>query len=103
MTQKTSQDSGAAAVKPLVVRPRIARQLLGGMCEESLWRLINDGTLESFMQGRARLITMESIEQHINRQLAAAQAAPQAHENPTTHAVAARQAKRAAATSPKGA
>jgi hypothetical protein len=65
------------------------------VCEESLWRLINDGTLDSFMQGRARLITMASIERHINQQLAAAQAAPEARENPTTRAVAPRQAKRA--------
>jgi hypothetical protein len=53
------------------------------MCEESLWRLINTGALESFMQGRARLITMESIERHIANQVVAARKAP-SQDNPRT-------------------
>jgi hypothetical protein len=68
---ETAQHFGAP-VKPLVVRPRVARQLLGGMCEESLWRLINSGELQSFLQGRARLITLSSIEGLVAKQLAAA-------------------------------
>jgi hypothetical protein len=64
-----SPERTSAFVKPLVVRPRIARQLLGGKCEEKLWELINAGVLESYLDGRARLITMASIERYINNQI----------------------------------
>lgn len=57
-------------IEPLVVRPVVARRLLGDCSEETLWRLINDGTLESYRQGGARLITVASIKGYIALRLA---------------------------------
>jgi hypothetical protein len=58
-------------VEPLVVRPRVARRMLGNCGTERLWELINSGELESYLDGRARLITVASIKAHIARKLAA--------------------------------
>jgi hypothetical protein len=59
-----------AAPNPLVVRPRAARRMLGNCSEESLWQLINSRQLESYLDGRARLITVASIEAYVQRKLA---------------------------------
>lgn len=58
-------------VEPLVVRPAAARKMLGGCGTTTLWNLINGGELESYMQGNARMITVDSIRAYITRQLAA--------------------------------
>jgi hypothetical protein len=58
--------------RPLVVRPREARRLLGGIGSARLWAMIHSGELESFLTGRARFITTRSIEAHIEKHLAAA-------------------------------
>ena len=61
-------------VEPLVVRPRAAWRLLG--CGNAYgYRLIAAGELESYLDGRARKITMASIRRRIERQILAAKAA----------------------------
>jgi hypothetical protein len=60
---------------PLLVRPRIARQMLS-CANERLYDLLNSRELESFTEGRARLITVASIHRYIERRLAEAGGAP---------------------------
>lgn len=60
---------------PLVVRPRAAREMLS-CANERLYQLLNSGELESFRDGRARLITVASIHAYIRRRLAEAGGAP---------------------------
>jgi hypothetical protein len=57
-------------VEPLLVRPRVARRMLGNIGTERLWELINSGELESYLDGRARRITVASIKAHIASRLA---------------------------------
>jgi hypothetical protein len=64
-------DKFELSIEPIVVRPRIARAMLGGIGTEHLWQLINSGDLESYLDGRARRITVASIRAHIARQLGA--------------------------------
>ncbi len=56
-------------VKPLVVRPKRAREMLGNCATRTLWSLINDGKLRSYKQGTARLIEVASIEQYVAEML----------------------------------
>jgi hypothetical protein len=57
----------------LLVRPRRACHLLDcGITR--LYELLNRGELESFLDGRSRKITVESIQRYIAKRLAAAQA-----------------------------
>lgn len=65
-------------IEPLVVRPRVAKRMLGDKENEGLWVLINTGELESYLDGRARLITVASIKGYVARQLAAAKNPPSA-------------------------
>ena len=58
--------------RPLVVRPSVARRLLGNIGSMKLWELINSGELDSYLDGRRRFITVESIERRIARKLAEA-------------------------------
>src|SRR5215469_14579628 len=58
--------------RPLVVRPTIARRLLGNIGSMKLWELINNGELDSYLDGRRRFITVESIERRIARKIAEA-------------------------------
>jgi hypothetical protein len=62
----------------LVVRPRTARQMLGGCGNERLYNLLNRGELQSFRDGRARLIIVDSIHRYIARHLAEAGGTPAA-------------------------
>jgi excisionase family DNA binding protein len=56
-------------LEPLGVRPRVAWRLLD--CGNAYgYRLIAAGKLESYRDGRARKITVESIHRYINRRLA---------------------------------
>jgi hypothetical protein len=58
----------------LLVRPRAAWQMLD--CGNTRgYELLNAGELESFLDGRARKITVESIHRYIERKLAATVAA----------------------------
>jgi hypothetical protein len=56
-------------VQPLVVRPRTARRMMGNSSEEKLYENINSGELESYLDGGARYITVESIKRLIARRL----------------------------------
>jgi len=58
--------------RPLVVRPRVARQLLGNCGNERLYSLLNSGKIQSFRDGRVRLILVESLHAYIRRGLAEA-------------------------------
>jgi hypothetical protein len=58
--------------RPLVVRPREARRLLGNIGSARLWEMINGGVLDSFLTGRSRFISVESIERYVLRHLAEA-------------------------------
>jgi hypothetical protein len=59
------------SVEPLLVRPRDAWRMLG--CGNTRgYALLAAGELVSFLDGRARKITVESIHQYIVRKLAAA-------------------------------
>lgn len=71
---KNETDSFGA--RRLVVRPRIAREMLGGCGLERLYRLLNSGELESFRDGRARYVTVASIEGYIARRLSDAGGIP---------------------------
>jgi hypothetical protein len=58
-------------VEPLLVRPRDAWRMLG--CGNTHgYELLNAGELVSFLDGRARKITVESIHRYIARKLATA-------------------------------
>jgi excisionase family DNA binding protein len=59
----------AASPEPLVVKPREARQLLA-VGNTYLYELIGAGELDSFLDGRSRKITVESIRRYITRRLA---------------------------------
>jgi hypothetical protein len=61
---------------PLLARPRAARKMLGDCSTERLYQLLNSGQLESFRDGRARLITIRSIHGYIARRLVEAGAPP---------------------------
>jgi hypothetical protein len=53
---------------PLVVRPKVARRMLS--CGQTrLYELIDAGELDSFLDGRSRKITVESIYRYIQRRL----------------------------------
>jgi hypothetical protein len=61
----------ATNIEPLVVSPREAWRLLS--CGNTHgYALINRGELQSFLDGRARKITVASIRAYIARKLAAA-------------------------------
>jgi hypothetical protein len=60
----------------LIVRPRAARRMLGDCSNETLYRLLNSGELQSFAHGRARWIVAASIERYVNRRLDEASGTP---------------------------
>jgi hypothetical protein len=55
-------------VGPLVVKPKIAWKMLA--CSNTRgYELLNSGELESYLDGRSRKITVESIRQYIARRV----------------------------------
>ena len=63
--------TAVANAEPLVVKPREARRMLA--CGNTrLYELLTSRELESFLDGRSRKITVESIRGYISRQLAPA-------------------------------
>jgi hypothetical protein len=61
--------AGRDDIEPLLVRPRKAWRILD--CGNTRgYELLADGELDSFVDGRARWITMESIHSYIERRLA---------------------------------
>jgi hypothetical protein len=65
-------ESPTPAAEPLVVRPKAARRLLGDCSNDELNEQIKSGELESYLDGRRRLITVASIKASIARKVAAA-------------------------------
>jgi hypothetical protein len=63
-------------IKHRLVRPSGARRMLGDRSNEKIYELLNSGELESFCDGRARYITVASIERYIAKRLAEAGAPP---------------------------
>lgn len=63
------------SLKPLVVQPNGARQLYGGCSTDEIYEKIKNNEVDSYLDGRRRLITVESIERDIARGIAAATAA----------------------------
>jgi hypothetical protein len=58
----------ASDLGPLVVRPKGARRMLN--CGQTrLYELIAAGELDSFLDGRSRKITVESIYRYVRRRL----------------------------------
>jgi hypothetical protein len=54
--------------EPLIVKPKIAWKLLG--CSNTRgYELLAAGELDSFLDGRSRKITMESIRRYVARRL----------------------------------
>jgi hypothetical protein len=65
-----SVPSEVSQLEPLVVSPRGAQRML--QCgHKKVYQLMAEGHLISFLDGRARKITVASIHEHINRCLAA--------------------------------
>jgi hypothetical protein len=83
------------AIQPLLVRPREAWRMLG--CGNTYgYTLLNAGELESFVDGKARKITVASIHRYIARKLAAAattEAAPQPRRRGRSRKTAAHEAR----------
>lgn len=64
----TTEVSSVAELAQLVVRPKSARRMLN--CGQTrLYELIAAGELDSFLDGRSRKITVESIHRYIRRRL----------------------------------
>jgi excisionase family DNA binding protein len=72
--------TGRADLEPLAVTPRQACFLLS-VCNTHLYELIRSGELESYLDGRARRITMHSIHRRIKRLLVSASATGPATED----------------------
>ena len=66
------------AISPLAVKPKAACRMLScGITR--LYELLNEGELTSYLDGRSRLITTESIRAYVERKVAASEtAAPRA-------------------------
>jgi hypothetical protein len=58
------------AAEPLVVRPKEAKRMLGNCSDDELYRKIAAGELDTYLDGRRRLITVASIKADIARKVA---------------------------------
>jgi hypothetical protein len=66
-------DEIGATPKPIGVRPKTAARMgLGGLT--NIYKLLNEGAIESYRIGRARFVTVASIEALIAKRVAEAQA-----------------------------
>jgi len=71
----------AADLGPLVVKPRVAWQMLS--CSNTRgYELLAAGQLDSFLDGRSRKITVESIHRYIAQRLASSQGTPAQSQSP---------------------
>jgi bifunctional DNA-binding transcriptional regulator/antitoxin component of YhaV-PrlF toxin-antitoxin module len=67
-THSTEVSTSVTELGQLVVRPKGARRMLN--CGQTrLYELIAAGELDSFLDGRSRKITVESIHRYIRRRL----------------------------------
>jgi hypothetical protein len=87
--------TGLSKDGPLVVSPRRARHMLD-TGNTHLYELLAAGELDSFLDGRSRKITVESIYRYISRRLAATSAAQPRHRGAAANANASRTRKLAA-------
>jgi excisionase family DNA binding protein len=71
----TNSPVAVSVSEPLVVRPRDACRLLA-VGNTRLYELIGAGELETYLDGRARRITMDSIRRYIARRLGTTNPAP---------------------------
>jgi hypothetical protein len=70
-TQNAALSNGD--VTPLVVKPKVAWKMLA--CSNTRgYELLNAGELESFLDGRSRKITVESIRRYVARRVTRAPA-----------------------------
>ena len=66
-----NQSTPEGSVRPIVVKPKAATRFgIGGLTK--IYGLIANGQLESYRDGRSRLITVASIEAYVARKLAEA-------------------------------
>ena len=66
-----NQSTPESSIRPIVVKPKAATRF--GICGlTKVYALIADGQLESYRDGRSRLITVASIEAYVERKLAEA-------------------------------
>jgi hypothetical protein len=54
--------------KPLAVRVKVARQMLGDMGHKLFWRKAAEGEFEVIGHDKLRLVTVKSLEDYIARQ-----------------------------------
>jgi hypothetical protein len=87
-----------ATVVPLAVPTRVAWQMLG-ISPAYGWRLIADGELDSYLEGRVRKVAVASIEAYVERKLAGAKKdkGPLRTEKATAASVAKRAKRKATA------
>ena len=68
-------ESSFIDIKPFAVRPKDGARLAGcGLTE--FYRRLNDGLYETFLDGTHRLVTVESIRAHQQKQLVASRGTP---------------------------
>ncbi len=60
--EKQNNTTEAAPVKPLAVRKRTARSMLGDISDVSLWRLERRGLIKAIPGLRHKLYSVESLE-----------------------------------------
>jgi hypothetical protein len=65
-------DTSRPAAEPLVVRPKEAKVMYGGCSDDELNGKIKRGEIDSYLDGRRRLITVASIKADIARKVTAA-------------------------------
>jgi predicted aminopeptidase len=87
----------ALEIKPLAVKAKVARRLLG--CGNTrFYELLGSGELQSYLDGRSRMVVLASIKERIARQVAEASAINSAATREiAAKSVASRRAKAAAA------
>ena len=71
-TTESSVRPRDCGIEPAVVRVRAARTMLGNCSNDEIYRKIAAGELESYLDGRRRLITVASIKADIARRVEAA-------------------------------
>ena len=59
-------------LQPLLVSVRKARELLGGIGNNQVWKLVKAGELELVGTERKRWVVLESLHSYVERQRAAA-------------------------------
>jgi hypothetical protein len=70
-----------ADLEPLVVKPKVAWKMLA--CSNTRgYELLAAGQLDSFLDGRSRKITVESIQRYVAQRLVSSQGTPAQSQSP---------------------